>query len=79
MSSLEKLIQKFFSSSQLSYNDAENILLKLGYALKVRGSHHGFRKDGHKQIILKRRPQLHSYQVKLVQEALIEHGYKKKN
>lgn len=77
MSTVEKLIQKIFRSSQISYNEAEKVLLLLGYALKVKGSHHGFRKENHKNIILKKRSQLLSYQIKELQGVLIEHGYQK--
>jgi hypothetical protein len=77
MSTAEKLIQKIFSENQVSYNEAEKLLLGLGYTLKTRGSHHGFRKENFKHIILKRRSQLLPYQIKDLQEVLISHGYKK--
>jgi predicted RNA binding protein YcfA (HicA-like mRNA interferase family) len=79
MSAFEKLIQKIFNSSQISYDDAARVLLKLEYMLRVRGSHHGFRKDGHKQVILKRRSQLKPYQLSLLQEVLRVHGYEKEH
>lgn len=52
--------------------------MKLGYSLKVRGSHHGFRKDGHSNIILKKRTELLPYQIRELREVLVEHGYEKK-
>ncbi len=78
MSILEKLIQKVFNGSQISYADAEKILFYLGYSLTIESSHHGFRKEGFKLVVLKRRSQLKPYQIKDLQEALLSHGYKKK-
>ena len=75
MSKLEKLIQKIFARQQVSYSDAEKILLGLGYELKIRGSHHVFRKDGYKHVTIKTRPQLLPYQLKDLEEALKDHGY----
>lgn len=77
MSSREKLIQKIFAVSPISYEEAEKLLLA-GYSLMIKGSHHGFRKKGFKNIILKKRGQLIAYQIKDLQEVLINHGYKKK-
>lgn len=77
MSALDKLIQKFLSGSQVSYKDAEKILLILGYEFNVRGSHHTFRKPGFANIILKKRSQLLAYQIKEIKEVLTEHGYEK--
>ena len=76
MSKNEKLIQKIFARQQVSYQDAEKVLFALDYELKVKGSHHVFRKDGQKHITLKRRSQLLAYQITDLQEALREHGYK---
>lgn len=76
MSRTEKLIKKIFARQQVSFKEAEKILFELGYELKVTGSHHVFRKIGHKHITLKLRPQLLPYQISDVQEALINHGYK---
>lgn len=76
MSKIEKLIQKIFARQQVSYQDAEKLLFTLGYEVKVRGSHHVFRKDGQKHITLKKRSQLLPYQITDLQEALSNHGYK---
>lgn len=76
MSVIDKLIQKILSGTQtVSYKEAEKILLYLGYSLKIKGSHHGFRKDGFRNIILKKRAQLLPYQIKEIQEVLSENGY----
>ncbi len=76
MSKTEKLIQKKFARQQVSYKDAEKILSKLGYKVKISGSHHVFRKVGYKHITLKKRPKLLSYQITNLQEVLKDHGYK---
>lgn len=77
MTTREKLHQKIFSNSCVSYDDAEKILLSLGFKITIRGSHHVFRKAGFQQnISLKKRSQLRPYQIKLLQEVLIAHGYK---
>lgn len=58
------------------YDEAENILLHLGFQLKIRGSHHNFRKaQYHRTVSIKRRPQLLSYQVYDLKEVLKDHGY----
>ena len=79
MSSLEKLIQKVLAGKKISYKDAEKILLGLGFNFKITGSHHVFRKFGSSyNISLKKRPELLAYQIKMLQEVLLNHGYKKK-
>ena len=78
MSKLDKLIQKILEGRQTSYEDAERILLFLGFSVKISSSHHVFRKDEYKHVIsLKRRSQLQKYQIKDLQEVLIDHGYEK--
>ena len=76
MSKLEKLIQKVLERRDISYEDAENILLKLGFHLDTRGSHHIFRKNGYpKNIAIKRRSQLLPYQIRELKEVLRDYGY----
>ncbi|OGB83736.1 hypothetical protein A3F66_05015 [candidate division TM6 bacterium RIFCSPHIGHO2_12_FULL_32_22] len=78
MSIFDKLVQKVFSNSAISYNDAEKLLLNLNFGLKIRGSHHVFRKkDYPSNITLKKRKELHNYQVNELKQVLIDHGYKK--
>lgn len=78
MGSIEKLIQRILSGKKVSYEDAERILLNLGFKVKVTGSHHVFRKAGTLcNVSLKHRSELLSYQIKLLQEVLLNHGYKK--
>lgn len=80
MSSDEKLINKILSGRNISYKDAEKILFKLGFDLKVSASHHIFRKKGYNiNVSLKRRAELLSYQIKILQEVLEDHGYKKED
>jgi len=70
------LIQKILNGKNISYQDAENVLLSLGFQLKIRGSHHNFRKHQyHRTIAIKRRPLLLDYQVDDIKEVLKDHGY----
>lgn len=80
MSSREKLIQKILSgASNISFNEAENLLFWLGFNVKVCGSHHVFRKTGLDcTISLKRRSQLLTYQIADLREVLLKHGYEEK-
>lgn len=56
MTTFDKLIKKVFNNSQISYADAERILFKLGFDVRVRGSHHIFsKKDYPDNIALKKR------------------------
>ena len=76
MSKFEKLIQKILNGTNISYQEAENILLSLGFQVKIRGSHHNFRKPKYlRTISIKRRPQLLSYQIDDLKEVLKDHGY----
>ena len=71
MSKFEKLKQKIRSGQSLSYKEAELFLLKLGFNVRSKGSHHVFSKDGYyKNISIKKCPQLLSYQINLLVEAL---------
>ena len=78
MSKKDKLIQKIFQQQNVLYKDAEKILFELGYELKIRGSHHVFRKPGYKHVTLKKRPLLLSYQITDLQKVLKDHGCEKK-
>jgi predicted RNA binding protein YcfA (HicA-like mRNA interferase family) len=76
MSKLQKLVQKILDGRDVSYDEAESLLLKMGFELDVRGSHHIFRKDGYpRNISIKRRPQLFPYQLADLREVLRDHGY----
>lgn len=76
MSKIEKLIEKIFNGKNISYDDAERILLYLGFQLKIRGSHHNFRKPQyHRTVAIKKRAQLLSYQIDDLKEVLKDHGF----
>lgn len=60
----------------LSYDEAENLLLRLGFSVEVAGSHHVFRRKNYpRNVTLKRRSQLLPYQMRELQEVLKDHGY----
>lgn len=75
MSILEKLINKIFHGTNISFAEAEKLLFYFGYVVSIEGSHYRYRKKGYRQIILKRRSQLKPYQIKELQEVLTSHGY----
>lgn len=76
MSKLDKLIEKILNGKNVSYDDAENLLLHLGFQLKIRSSHHNFRKPQyHRTLSIKKRSQLLSYQIDDLKEVLKDHGY----
>ena len=76
MTKKEKLIEKIFLGKNISYNDAEKILISLDFEVKVRGSHHNFRKPSYRNTVtLKKRAQLLPYQIDLLKEVLTDHGY----
>jgi predicted RNA binding protein YcfA (HicA-like mRNA interferase family) len=78
MSKLEKLIHKVKNEQSISYEEAEKLLLRLGFDLRTKGSHHVFAKEGYgKTISLKRRSQLMHYQILLVKEAMEYYENKK--
>lgn len=79
MSKLEKLIQKILSGKPISYEEAETFLLRIGFKVKSRGSHHVFTKEGYKKnISIKKRNELFPYQMQLLEE-VIEFYEKTKN
>lgn len=78
MSSRDKLIKRILSGNKnVSFKEAESLLLWLGFGVEVSGSHHVFRKVGVAcTVSLKKRPQLFAYQIDDLREVLIKHGYK---
>ena len=67
MSKFEKLIAKILNGKNVSYDEAENVLLSLGFKLNIRSSHHSFRKPEYPRTIsIKKRSQLLAYQVETV-------------
>ena len=76
MSKLQKLVQKILKGRDVSYDEAEKLLLKLDFQLEIRGSHHLFRKQGYlRNVSIKRRSQLLPYQITDLREVLRDHGY----
>jgi predicted RNA binding protein YcfA (HicA-like mRNA interferase family) len=74
VSKWKKLIQKISEERAISYEEAESVLLKLGFELEIRGSHHVFRKKGYERnISIKRRSRLLSYQIRDLKEVLRDH------
>ena len=52
MTKTEKLIHRIFEGAQISYEEAERVLLSLGFMMKSEGSHHVFRKKGYARNII---------------------------
>ncbi|CDK30814.1 type II toxin-antitoxin system HicA family toxin [Candidatus Babela massiliensis] len=78
MSILEKLISKVFSDSPISYNEAEKLLITLGFSLRIKGSHHIFIKPHYlRAVSIKKRKELLAYQIKDLRQVLLDHGYEK--
>lgn len=76
MSKVQKLIEKILNGRDVSYSEAETLLLRLGFDVEVRGSHHNFRKKNYyRNISIKRRSQLLPYQINELKEVLKDHGY----
>jgi len=78
MSQLKKIIKKLLSGvsdNNISFNDLINLLKKLGFIERIKGSHHIFYKDGIEEIINfqakgnKAKP----YQVKQVRSIVIKY------
>jgi len=73
---LQKLAQKILDGRDVSYDEVEGLLFKMGFRLEIRGSHHIFRKKGYlRNISIKRRTQLLRYQIADIREVLRDHGY----
>lgn len=76
MSKFDKLVEKIFNGRNVTYAEAEKLLLHLGFQLNVRGSHHVFRKPQYPQSLsIKKRSQLIAYQIEDLKEVLKNHGY----
>lgn len=57
MSDIEKILKKILEGRQISYHDAERILMRLGFQVSTNGSHHTFRKKDYAlNISLKKDP-----------------------
>lgn len=81
MSKFEKIILKIKNGQTISYEEAESLLLKLGFKVRSPGSSHFiFWKVGYeKNISLKKRSQLLSYQIRMLEEVVNNYEQNKKN
>lgn len=69
MSKFDKLKAKIKNRQSVSFKEA--CLMKLGFTVRSKGSHHIFSKDGYgKNISLKKVIELLDYQLDLIKEAL---------
>lgn len=78
MSQLEKIILKILtgnSDSNINFDDLKKLLLKLGFELRVKGSHHIFWKNDVEEIINLQpdNGKAKAYQVKQVRQILIKY------
>ena len=75
MSKLQKLIEKILEGRNVSYEEAERLLIQLGFKIRVKGSHHVFFKDNYlEHVSIKRRSQLLAYQIWELKEVWRDHG-----
>lgn len=74
MSKWDKLREKILSGrsdANISFQDLCNLLMRGGWTMRIRGSHHVFEKAGIKPLNLQPiGPNAKSYQVRQVREAL---------
>lgn len=80
MSSFEKILYKVlsgFSDANVSFNDLRQLLNRLGFDERIKGSHHIFTKDGIEEILniqplgSKSKP----YQVKQVRNLILKYKF----
>lgn len=81
MSKFEKIIQKIKNGQSVSFEEAENLLFKLGFKMRSPGSSHFiFWKEGYgKNISLKKRSQLLPYQIRMLEEVVKSYEQNKKS
>jgi hypothetical protein len=79
MSKFDKLKQKIRNGQTISFEEAESFLLKLGFNVRSPGSSHFvfWKHNYDKNISLKKRSQLLSYQLRLLKEVLQDHEQEK--
>lgn len=75
MSKREKTIRKIMEERSVSFEEAQSLLIYLGYEERSTGSHHIFTKDNYTPVNLKKRTELLPYQLKDLQGALKKNGY----
>jgi hypothetical protein len=81
MSKFEKIKLKIKNGQNISYEEAESFLLKLGFKMRSPGSSHFiFWKEGYeKNISLKKRSQLRPYQIRMLEEVVKNYEQDEKN
>ncbi len=69
MSRLEKLLINILrgtSDANIDFNELRNLLIRLGFEERIKGSHHIFTKDGIEEILNIQPKAAKTYQVKQV-------------
>lgn len=63
------------SDTNIRFNDLRNLLLRLGFIERIRGSHHIFRKPGIPERINLQRDSSHAkpYQVRQMRHVILKH------
>jgi len=81
MGKFEKIKLKIKNGQSISYEEAENFLLTLGFKMRSPGSSHFiFWKKGYeKNISLKKRSQLLPYQIRMLEEVVKNYEQDEKN
>lgn len=81
MSKFEKIQLKIKNGQSIFYEEAESVLLKLGFKVRSPGSSHFiFWKEGYeKNISLKKRSQLLPYQIRILEEVVKNYEQNEKN
>ena len=74
----DNLLQRILSGrsdANIRFDDRRGLLLGLGFAERVRGSHHIFRKEGVRERINLQRDGSHAkpYQVRQVRQSIVRH------
>ena len=74
----DKILKKLLSGTSdanISFNDLCELLKNMGFDLRIKGSHHIFRKEGIEEKINLQRDQRHAkpYQVKQVRNVILKY------
>lgn len=80
MTKNQKLIQKILSSkadANIKFNYLYNLLISLGFVVRIKGSHHIFRKEGIEEKINLQKDNSNAkpYQVKQVRNLLLNYNF----
>ena len=75
MSKFEKLKQKIKNGQNISFEEAESFLFRLGFKARSPGSSHSiFWKEGYERnVSIKKRSELLPYQMRMLEEVLKDH------